>query len=71
MRSTSTLVRTRFVVFASGEGANEDIGESWQAADVIGSAGIPNRSTRGVGHWAHDWPLWRAMLPGYLDELVK
>ncbi len=71
MRSTSICVRTRFVVFASGEGANEDIGESWQAAHVIGSAGIPNRVDSWGRHWAHDWPLWRAMLPGYLDELVE
>jgi esterase/lipase superfamily enzyme len=65
------LLRTRFVVFASGEGANEDIGESWDAAHVIGSAGIPNRVDSWGRHWAHDWPLWRAMLPGYLDELVE
>jgi esterase/lipase superfamily enzyme len=65
------LVRTRFIVFASGEGANEDIGESWHAAHVIGSAGIPNRVDSWGRHWAHDWPLWRAMLPGYLDEMVE
>lgn len=64
-------VRTRFVVFASGEGANEDIAESWHAAHVIGAAGIPNRVDSWGRHWAHDWPLWRAMLPGYLDELVE
>jgi esterase/lipase superfamily enzyme len=65
------LVRTRFVVLASGEGANEDIGESWAAANVLGAAGIPNRVDSWGRHWAHDWPLWRAMLPGYLDELVE
>ena len=65
------LVRTRFVVFASGEGANEDIGESWHAAHLIGSAGIPNRVDSWGRQWPHDWPLWRAMLPGYLDELVE
>jgi esterase/lipase superfamily enzyme len=64
-------LRTRFVVFASAEGANEDIGESWHAAHVIGSAGVPNRVDSWGRHWAHDWPLWRAMLPGYLDELVE
>ena len=36
----------------------------------IGAAGIPNRVDSWGRHWAHDWPLWRAMLPGYLDELV-
>jgi esterase/lipase superfamily enzyme len=64
------LLRTRFVVFASGEGANEDIGESWRAANIIGGAGVPNRVDSWGQHWAHDWPLWRAMLPGYLDQMV-
>lgn len=64
------LVRTRFVVLASGEGANEDIGESWRAANALGAAGIPNRVDSWGQHWAHDWPLWRAMLPGYLDQLT-
>lgn len=64
------LLRTRFVVFASGEGANEDIGESWRAAQVLGAVGVPNRVDPWGRHWEHDWPLWRAMLPGYLDELV-
>ena len=27
-------------------------------------------STRGAREWQHDWPLWRAMLPQYLEELV-
>jgi len=62
-------LRQRFVVLASGEGANEDIGESWAAANVLGARGIPNRVDP-WGHWPHDWPLWRAMLPGYLDDLA-
>ena len=63
-------LRTRFVVLASGEGANEDIGESWHAAHVLGGGGIPNRVDPWGRQWPHDWPSWRAMLPGYLDELV-
>ena len=62
-------LRRRSVILASGEGANEDIGESWNAAHVLGAAGVPNR----VDPWgarAHDWPLWREMLPQYLDELL-
>jgi esterase/lipase superfamily enzyme len=62
-------LRTRFAILASGEGPNEDIGESWHAAHVLGSVGVPNR----VDSWgprAHDWPLWRDMLPTYLEELV-
>ena len=63
-------LRERFVVLASGEGANEDIGESWHVAHVLGTKGIPNRVDSWGAHWDHDWPLWRAMLPGYLDTLV-
>ena len=63
-------LRQRFVVLASGEGANEDIGESWAVAKVLGGRGIPNRVDPWGQHWEHDWPLWRAMLPGYLDDLA-
>jgi esterase/lipase superfamily enzyme len=63
-------LQQRFVVLASGEGANEDIGESWAVAHALGSKGIPNRVDPWGQHWEHDWPLWRAMLPQYLEELV-
>ncbi len=63
-------LRRRFVVLASGEGANENIGESWAVAHALGAKGIPNRVDPWGQHWEHDWPLWRAMLPQYLDELV-
>jgi esterase/lipase superfamily enzyme len=60
----------RYVVLASGEGPNEEIGESWAVARVLGSAGVPNRVDSWGAEWPHDWQTWRAMLPGYLDELV-
>ncbi len=63
-------LRQRFVVLASGEGPNEDIGESWQVAALLGSKGIPNRVDPWGEQWPHDWPLWRAMLPKYLDDLA-
>lgn len=63
------LLRRRRVILASGEGAWEDIGESWAVANVLGDKGVPNR----VDSWGpgveHDWPTWRRMLPQYLDEL--
>ena len=40
-------LRTRFVVLATGQGANEDIGESWRAAHELGPAASPTGSTRG------------------------
>ncbi len=63
-------VRKRFVLFASGEGRAEDIGESWRAAQVLGSKGIPNRVDSWGAGWHHDWPTWRNMLPKYLDEVL-
>jgi esterase/lipase superfamily enzyme len=63
------VLRSRFAILASGEGAWEDIGESWHAADVLGRTGIPNRVDSWGPEWEHDWGTWRAMLPRYLDEL--
>ncbi len=63
-------LRKRFVVLASGEGAWEDVGESWQAAEVLGAKGIPNRVDPWGPDFEHEWPTWWRMLPQYLDELV-
>jgi esterase/lipase superfamily enzyme len=63
-------LRSRFVLFASGEGEAEDIGESWRAASVLGDRGIPNRVDSWGHDWKHDWPLWRNMLYAYTPELV-
>jgi len=62
-------LRSRFAILASGEGAWENVGESWTAARVLGSKGIPNRVDPWGTDWEHDWVTWRAMLPRYLDEL--
>lgn len=62
-------LRTRFAILATGTGDWEAPGESWAMAEVLGSKGIPNRVDNWPG-WSHDWMTWRAMLPGYLDELV-
>jgi esterase/lipase superfamily enzyme len=64
------VLRHRFVVLASGEGAWEDIGESWRMASVLGAKGIPNRVDNWGPQWEHDWPTWHRMLPQYLDELT-
>lgn len=61
-------IKNRFVLFASGEGRAEDIGESWRAAKILGDAGIPNRVDSWGAEWHHDWPTWRNMLPKYLGE---
>jgi len=63
-------VRTRFAILASGEGAWEDIGQTWRIAHVLGSKGIPNRVDSWGTDWEHDWATWRSMLPRYLDELI-
>jgi esterase/lipase superfamily enzyme len=62
-------LRQRFVILASGQGAWENIGESWAAADALGSKDVPNRVDAWGEEWPHEWPTWRAMLPTYLEEL--
>jgi esterase/lipase superfamily enzyme len=62
-------LRQRRVILASGEGQWEDIGESWNVADVLGSKGVPNRVDSWGTEWKHDWPTWWKMLPQYLDEV--
>jgi esterase/lipase superfamily enzyme len=64
------MLRTRFVLLPSGEGAWEDIGESWRLANVLGAKGVPNRVDSWGYDWKHDWETWRAMLPKYLDEFA-
>jgi esterase/lipase superfamily enzyme len=63
-------LRQRLVILASGEGAWEDVGESWAAARVLGDKGIPNRVDSWGPDWEHEWPTWWAMLPLYLKELL-
>jgi esterase/lipase superfamily enzyme len=63
------LLRQRRVILASGEGAHEDIGESWAVADVLGRKGVPNRVDSWGPETIHDWPTWWKMLPQYLQEI--
>jgi esterase/lipase superfamily enzyme len=63
-------LRQRFVVIATGEGPNEDVGESWAAGNALGAKGVPNRVDVWGPEWPHDWQTWRAMLPGYLHDLI-
>lgn len=65
------LLRRRFVLLASGEGRAENIGESWQVANLLGEKGVPNRVDSWGPDWSHDWPTWREMFPKYLDELTR
>ena len=63
-------LRQRRVILASGEGAWEDIGSSWQMAGALGDKGIPNRVDNWGPQWPHEWHTWREMLPQYLRELT-
>jgi len=63
-------LRMRFAVLATGSGAWENTGESWQMAEALGAKGIPNRVDDWGPQFAHDWPTWRQMLPQYLAELA-
>ncbi len=64
------LLRSRFVLLATGEGRYEAPGESWDVAATLGARGVPNRVDPWGPEWHHDWVTWRAMLPKYLDELT-
>jgi len=64
------LLRQRYVVLASGDGAWENVGESWHMASALGAKGIPNRVDNWGPQWAHDWPTWHRMLPQYLSEIT-
>lgn len=63
-------LRRRFVIFAAGEGRWETPSNSWKAASVLGSKGVPNRVDLWGPDHDHDWPTWREMLPKYLSEMV-
>ena len=62
-------LRRRRVIIASGEGAWEDIGESWAMADALGRKGVPNRVDSWGPEFEHDWATWWRMLPQYLNEI--
>ena len=63
-------LRERFVLLGHGLGRWEEPSQSWRVADALGQRGIPNRVDEWGEEWDHDWPLWRAMLPQYLEELL-
>ncbi|MDR3033173.1 MAG: hypothetical protein LBV78_08705 [Kitasatospora sp.] len=63
-------LRQRQVVLAAGEGAWEDVGESWKMAEALGAKAVPNRVDNWGPQWSHDWHTWRQMLPQYLRELT-
>ena len=55
------VLRQRFVLLASGEGAWEDIGESWAAAEVLGEQGHPEPRRQLGPEYEHEWPTWWQM----------
>ena len=65
------VLRHRFILFVSGEGKAEDIGESWRMANALGRMGIPNRVDSWGPEWPHDWQTWRKMLPLVLAEWTR
>ena len=65
------VLRTRYIHIVSGEGKAEDIGESWNLANVLGRQGIPNKVDSWGASWHHDWVTWRRMLPQILDEWTR
>ena len=64
-------LRKRFILLASGAGKAENMGETWNMANLLGKKGVPNRVDPWGEDWEHDWPTWRNMLPKYLDEWTR
>lgn len=64
------ILRERFILLAHGTGKWEAPEESWNVAACLGSRGIPNRVDEWGSEWNHDWPVWRKMMPQYLNELL-
>lgn len=63
-------LRQRYVLRATGQGANECPDESWKVADALGQKNIPNRVDLWDESWKHDWETWREMLPKYVQEML-
>ena len=62
------MLRTRFVLLATGAGRAEAVGESWNMANSLGAKRAPNRVDDWGPEWHHDWVTWRSMIPKYLGE---
>lgn len=63
-------LRHRFILLAYGGGRWENPEDSWRLAGTLGAKGVPNRVDPWGPEYDHDWPAWRQMLPGYLNEFV-
>lgn len=64
-------LKSRFFIFAYGQGRWENPEESWRMADALGAKAVPNRVDVWGAEYDHDWPTWRQMLPVYLGEFVN
>jgi esterase/lipase superfamily enzyme len=64
-------LRKNFILFASGAGKAENMGETWAMANALGQKGIPNRVDPWGPNVDHDWMTWRKMLPQYLSEWLE
>lgn len=63
-------LRSRFILLATGAGANEAPDESWKVEHALAAKGIQNRVDVWDGSWKHDWETWREMLPKYVQEML-
>ena len=64
-------LQQRFVLIPTGQGEYEDPGESWRVSHALGQRQIPNRVDLWGHEWKHDWDTWRAMLPVYVEEMLR
>ncbi len=64
------LQRADAIVILSGQGAYEAPGRSRQLSRILSAKGIPHALDLWGHDVNHDWPLWRKMLPYWLDRLL-
>jgi esterase/lipase superfamily enzyme len=63
------LRRVRFLI-ATGQGRWEEPAQSVRLHELLHHKGVPTQLELWGQDCDHDWPLWRTMLPMFLDRVV-
>jgi esterase/lipase superfamily enzyme len=62
-------LRTKTIIFASGQGDYEDPESSRRISGILHSKGIEHWLDLWGYDMKHDWPTWRQMLPYFIDKI--
>lgn len=64
----SRIRGSRHIHMLTGGGAYEDPGATVKFSRILNEKGINHDAQIWGEEWTHDWPTWRAMLPGLLEN---